>query len=286
MTSTELKSAHPDAPLLCGGCGHNLYGASGRCPECGRAFDPNRLIGELIPWEQRKYAGYVRTYIRTAYLATIRPWEIARHAKHPVSYRSARLFRRITAVIGFVPLLIIGLILLPQMPRVQGDDWEQIFSPWSFGAAMLGLLGGLLAAASVTSWFFHRRTMPLQRRGRAVAVSCYACAPLAAVPLLTAIWAIAITLSSLAHAQPSAPVFVLWQIQSAPWLVPALSVFVWLPCVHSALVMMRVSTQCGVAKLIVAAVLLPVAWAITLTIVPAACVLLVAFVYLVARSFL
>jgi hypothetical protein len=287
VTSPQLKSAEPESPLVCGGCGHNLFGASGRCPECGQAFDPNRLIGELIPWEQRKHAGYVRTYLRTAYLATFRPREIARKVESPVSYRSARLFRRITSLVAFLPLLVTALVVQYQVAKSDPtEEWRQlILSTWSFRVGLLGLLLGVIAANHVSGWLFYRTTLPRQRRGRAYAIGCYASAPLALFTIPVAIWVIAIALYTPAPGHPETTAFTFWRMFVAPFVVFPLSVILVGAAVYSTMVMHRVATGAGFVRLAISAALLPVGWTISLAAGPIVIEFLLAFAVLLVQSF-
>src|SRR4051794_26214577 len=92
--------------LHCPACGYDLrgIGQSPRCPECGRPR-AHPAEGSHIPWEHRRQIGRVRAYVRTAWLASVRPTHIARDAvDRQVDLAAARSFRRVTVVIAFIPL--------------------------------------------------------------------------------------------------------------------------------------------------------------------------------------
>ena len=183
--------------MPCPRCGYDLRGnPSGVCPECGEAFDPRTLetAAADLPWQTSRRLGRVVGFVRTVWRTVARPQEIARQTWRPVSYRQARAFQ----------LACVVLAWLVVAPPVCGWLWDLLraFVADNYGetaslpgraadaavvaAAGAGLFLWLLTATGVASYFFHPARLPAGLQDRAVAVSYYAAAPLALVPLAAA----------------------------------------------------------------------------------------------------
>lgn len=287
MTNTSAAS---ERTLLCGHCGHNLRGASRRCPECGQAFDPNRLTSSLIPWEYcpSLLAG-IRIYVNTAVLATFHPRKIAEKVSHPVSWRAARAFRWITFILTMIPILLLWVptrqVYLRNLSPNPGEFHQLFANIWSFSAMIAGFSIGLLAAVRITSWAFFQRRLTRELRGRAFVISHYACASLPFSTWLAAIILLAVG-SDLTGSSEQLGRIVVHAIHTSPDLIPKLWAIILLPWLYSALFMLRVATRCGIARLVVSGIALLVTWVALPLLASATMVLLLAFGYLLVRSFL
>ena len=203
MAETDL---HP----VCPECGYDLRGiASDRCPECGLAVD--RAAVSRIPWVNRRPIGRVRAYWRTVWLATFRTDRLAAEVRRPLKIRDGQTFRWLTVALAWVPLGalaawaahalplaaeavaavnfhiapagMIGYAETPLAPLPLG-----LSVPWLDGLQLPGVapaavLAALVLFTGVGSYFFHPRRLPVDWQNRAVAISYFACAPLALAAL-------------------------------------------------------------------------------------------------------
>ena len=228
-----------------------------------------------------------------------RPARIASEIARPVSFAEARGFARRTAVIAWTPMAMFFLWLwlasmrlpvvpVPSSPR--GGEWR-----WQGGAylnrsgqatllegllrldvgnvlslgfalevlvvavAVASLLLGVTFVCRAGSWLFHPRDQPIVRQNRAVALSYYACAPLALTPLVAPF---------AAYAYWSAGVTRVWG-PNMPAVHPKLAMLgyalpllllVWVWTCN--LVLLRRTSGCGAGRVIVMAVVLPAIWVV------------------------
>ena len=210
--ATDVAAPAPEDVPFCPDCGYDLRGSGGsdRCPECGLTIDRERLGVSRIPWSHRRQIGRVRAYWRTVLLATFRTRTLAAEVTRPVDYRDAQRFRLVTALIAsltVLTVLIVGVVVLEENPFAEASRaYEGLLQlpflparprpaglldaafPLIAGATVPPVvpLGIVLLAVMVTgvgSYWFHPRSQPVVRQNRAVALSYYACAPLAFLPV-------------------------------------------------------------------------------------------------------
>jgi hypothetical protein len=135
------------------------------------------------------------------------------------------------------------------------------------GAGCLWLF--LFTATGAASYFFHPRSISIERQNRAIALSYYACAPLALTPIV----ALCPLYVYLCDGFPfkSDGIIAPLVIASLLLLLPAIQVgSLW----RVPVAMLRTATACSTARQIAMAVYLPLAWlvlsAVTLVGIPAA----------------
>jgi hypothetical protein len=223
-TSSIAASALPSAlaaghEQFCPQCGYSLRGHGGPdgaaevcCPECGFAVDLRTLHRSIIPWVHRREIGRWRAYWRTVRLVSRRPRLVAAEASKPLRIEDAEGFRRVTAVLAFVPLaalLVWGYTAaVAAHARIDFSLWSGLGISFSKGAGplltrehalgwvlewavvvalLLGLWLFLMGVTGVASYFFHPRQLDVVQQNRAVALSYFSSAALAWTPVSVAI---------------------------------------------------------------------------------------------------
>lgn len=131
---------------------------------------------------QRRGIGRARAYWRTVYFAIFRQRQLAAEMSRPVPFADAQAFRWATVTLAFVPLAIgaIGYIFYFRPDPFDTEALNGLAQQvWPVGVAITGLWLCLAAATGIPSYFFHPPEEPVHMQNRAVALSYYACAPLA-----------------------------------------------------------------------------------------------------------
>jgi hypothetical protein len=175
--------------LFCQNCGYNLRGLTGDiCPECGNSLASVRSDICNIPWVHRKQLGWWRAYWKTIWLVMFRQRQFAEEMARPVGYRDSQSFRWIS--VGLVALPVLAALAATYVfnpPRRVDWLWETLAyaDVWPMAIVYACFVLFLAAATGLPSYFFQPKDIPIAQRNRAIALSYYACGPLAVlfVPL-------------------------------------------------------------------------------------------------------
>lgn len=192
------------ADIFCPVCGYSLHTApADKCPECGHSLANLRHQECQIPWTRCRTAGRFRTFWQTVWLVTFRPLRFWEEYAHIVPLRDARLFQVVTVLHVYLPAIVATLLVYattPFEPEV-GNPMQQMMTTgfvksgptvvdrmyaevWPVVILHICLILFLLTATGVPSYFFHPRSVAAKQQDNAVAMSIYACAPLAFYPVL------------------------------------------------------------------------------------------------------
>ena len=176
--------------LYCQQCGYNLRGLiSNRCPECGHSLETVRATEPQIPWVHRKKLGWFRAYWKTIGLVMFRQRRFCEEMARPVSYRDSQSFRWLTILHAYVPIVASTIALYVfWFPRAdEGEVTTTAFATvWPVVGFHLLLLLYLAAMTGLPGYFFHPKDVPILLQNRAIALSYYACGPLALTALPSA----------------------------------------------------------------------------------------------------
>ncbi len=137
-----------------------------------------------IPWESRRQLGPFRAYWRTVF------WSLAggpaRTTDVPVDYRAAKSFRWMTighvmASIVFLWICLLRMSIDSAYARGRGFGDEHTIALILAGVVGLLQLPAYVATTGVVSWLFCPRRLKTEDQNRAIALSYYTSAPLAAM---------------------------------------------------------------------------------------------------------
>jgi hypothetical protein len=256
--------------LFCPECGYSLRGIDDvdRCPECGHALDRARLTASNIPWTHRGEIGAVKAYLRTVRLVVRHPSRAAADVARPVSFDDARTFRHVTVLVALaalVALLAWGCVeVVRDRPiAMSGTSPTPVRIGWLLEILLapvivVALYAFLLAASGLASCFFHPRRLPVERQNRSVALSYYACAPLALTPIsIASVLAALLARHYLATRQASA--VLIGVVLAAGAVVPLIQAAA---SILAPLFMLERTTRCGLGRVLFLALALPIGWAL------------------------
>lgn len=181
-----MPEIEPTLEIYCPECGYDLRSLpSEQCPECGMAIDRSRLGESIIPWVHRDVLGRLRAFWRTVEMLSLRPGTLHKEMSRPAGLADAIRFRRAVVLHALLPSAIVltlawkaaaGRIWYPSDIAGSVLQIASLFVGWFCLAA---LLWGMTGSAS---YLFRPKSLSTIRQNRAVALSYYACAPLAYLP--------------------------------------------------------------------------------------------------------
>lgn len=188
--------------IYCPACRYSLYKApADKCPECGYSLDSLRDGICRIPWIQRQQNGRNRTYWKTVGLVVFHPTLFSEEYASSISVRDARLYRWVTILLAYLPIVTIAFIIYLDTPVVSevGNPVQQMMATgfiqpaptivdrafaegWLHVVFYLCVLLFLYLSTELPSHLLHARSIAPQQQANAVAMSYYCCASLVFVP--------------------------------------------------------------------------------------------------------
>jgi len=138
--------------------------------------------------------GLLRAYGRTVLMVIFRPKLFCEQLDNPIILKEARLFWMLTICLAYLPLVggAVQIYYTESQPNSIHRAIQSLFipnyQPLPIGVFYLfGLLLFILFATGMPSYFCHPSSITVTRQNRAIALSYFACAPLALMPFIIAL---------------------------------------------------------------------------------------------------
>ena len=188
---------------------------------------------------------------------------MAAEISRPVDYRAAQRFRHVTVILATLPLeawaiwLFVGSGAMRDFPNGNKLGWVLEGVCALVGALAIWLF--VLGASASGSYFFHPLRMSIAQQNRAIAVSCYGCAPLAWVWLPAGLLALGRVAMNASRQPNDLAVHVAVPLYVAGFGLGTIIVILWWARMVS---LIRGVTQCGIGRTLLFAIYLPLSWVV------------------------